>query len=152
MMIGVAQVIGTKPIANSFFSSGPVLSTASALAAPRGNTLDSEDSTAPAPRLRKSSRRVVPTGNTLRSTAASTRFSIADSAATDGAPSNDASCSFKRPPNQDARTIDELLQERDQAGLSSSAGITEERSAPELCDPTPREAALDALVGFLQNF
>src|SRR6266852_5241886 len=47
MMIGVAQVIGTKPIANSFFSSGPVLSTASALAAPSGNTLDSEDSTAP---------------------------------------------------------------------------------------------------------
>src|SRR6266849_7204479 len=118
MMIGVAQVIGTKPIANSFFSSGPVLSTASALAAPSGNTLDSEDSTAPAPRLRKSSRRVVPTGNTLRSTATSTRCSMADSAATDGATSN-----------QDARTMGGFLQERDQTGLSGSAGITEERSA-----------------------
>src|ERR1700687_734132 len=101
MMIGVAQVIGTKPIFNSFFSNAPALSRASALAAPSGKMLESEASTAPAPRLCKSSRRVVPSGNTLLSTATSTRRSIddsADSAGTGGDASDDPSFSFKRPP------------------------------------------------------
>src|ERR1700687_3749624 len=151
MMIGVAQVIGTKPIANSFFSSGPVLSTASALAAPSGNTLDTEDSTAPAPRLRKSSRRVVPTGNTLRSTATSTRCSIADSAATDGAPSDDASCSFQRPPDQDARTMASYCKSETKRAYPAAPGLRRRESLQSFETPPLGECALNALVGFPPN-
>src|SRR6266849_36662 len=151
MMIGVAQVIGTKPIANSFFSSGPVLSTASALAAPSGNTLDSEDSTAPAPRLRKSSRRVVPTGNTLRSTATSTRCSMADSAATDGAPSNHASCSFKQPPTKmRGRWVGSCKSETKPA-YPAAPGLRRREVLESLGTPPLGEVVLNALVGFSRD-
>src|SRR5260370_25964353 len=79
-MIGAPQVIGTKPMVSSFFSGGPAFSSASALAAPKGNRFESEESTAPAPTAFKSSRRVLTAGNTLRKTAFSTCRSIVDSA------------------------------------------------------------------------
>src|SRR6266851_3747356 len=129
MMIGVAQVIGTKPIANSFFSSGPVLSTASALAAPSGKTLDSEESTAPRP---EGPQKLAPGGSGWKHAAQYRDFHEVLDGRFGGYRRRSLQprvVLLQATSNQDARTMGGFLQERDQTGLSGSAGITEERSA-----------------------
>ncbi len=61
MMIGVAQVIGMKPTLRSFFSGGPSLSWARALAAATGKTEASAAVAVEAPTRRRNSRRPVNT-------------------------------------------------------------------------------------------
>src|SRR6266436_1525681 len=77
MMIGVAQVMGMKPILRSFFSGGPGFAWARALAAPIGKTSASTAAAVPAPTvLRKSLRPPKTACSTERSTSLSMRASL----------------------------------------------------------------------------
>ncbi len=58
MMIGVAQVMGTKPTFSFFFSSAPFISAANALAAPSGKMVEMAAAAVPAPTARKNIRRL----------------------------------------------------------------------------------------------
>ena len=71
MMIGVAQVIGMKPIFRSFFSGAPPWAKASR-ATPSGSTDEIAAIAVPAPTVLRKSRRWASTGKTARRTAAST--------------------------------------------------------------------------------
>src|SRR5690606_6018575 len=72
MMIGVAQVMGMKPIFRRVFSRGPEDSRNACLAAARGKKLPIADSAVPAPTARKKRRRTASCGNSARITACST--------------------------------------------------------------------------------
>src|SRR6266542_3560067 len=77
MMIGVAQVMGMKPILRSFFSGGPGFAWARALAAPIGKTSARTAAAVPAPTaLRKSLRPPNTACSTERSTSLSIRASL----------------------------------------------------------------------------
>src|SRR5258705_7517976 len=77
MMIGVAQVMGMKPILRSFFSGGPSLAWARAEAAPIGKTSASIAAAVPAPTALRKSRRPPNTAcSTERSTSRSIRMSL----------------------------------------------------------------------------
>ena len=71
MMMGVAQVMGMKPILRSVFSSLP-FSAASALAAPIGNSVEIAAIAVPAPTARRKLRRSWSSGKRPRITADST--------------------------------------------------------------------------------
>ena len=72
MMIGVAHVIGMKPIFRSFFSIGPALSWAMASPACRGKTEASAATAVVAPTASRNARRPWSPPNTARSMARST--------------------------------------------------------------------------------
>ena len=81
MMMGVAQVMGMKPILRSFFSGAPPWANASR-AAPSGRTEEMAAIAVAAPTVFRNCRRVASTGKTARSTVASTtRFQRASSPA-----------------------------------------------------------------------
>ena len=75
MMIGVAQVIGMKPILRVFFSIGPAPWAKTSVAVSIGKNCPSAAKRPAEPTERNSARRVVDCGNAARSTADATTLS-----------------------------------------------------------------------------
>ena len=76
--MGVAQVIGRKPMLSVLFSSGPD-SIAIAVSAPMGRNCEIAASAVPAPTLRRKRRRIASSGNSARTVADSTARCMAES-------------------------------------------------------------------------
>src|SRR6185369_10990315 len=126
MMIGVAQVIGIKPILRSFFSMGPALSCASALAAASGNTCSMRATAPAAPTRRRNSRRRTPIPNTERTTALSTARSIVDCVPGESFFTSDEPITS---PPLEMKRKKRLSAHRDKGAFASSSGIDDDAGA-----------------------